>query len=100
MTKPTTPAIRKRSKLPPSVNLCARSYTLARSRLNLALTKHLVEDFDVHGAEMIATLRRDKPVDYVKLVNAILGDEAGGQAIDATYHTIERRIVRPGDIDC
>jgi hypothetical protein len=69
-----------------------------RAKLSLALTKHLVSDFDEHGAEVIAKMRKEKPVDYVKLVTAILQKEdAGEAALEPTYNVVERRIIRPGD---
>ena len=72
----------------------------ARARLSDAMTKHLVTDFAAHGGEVIAKLRQEKPVDYVKLVTAILQKEdTGGAALDTTYNVIERRIIRPPHTD-
>jgi hypothetical protein len=69
----------------------------ARTRLGQALTKHVVDDFTVHGAEVIAKMRNEKPLDYVKLVHTILEKEdAGAAAIDAGYNVIERRIIEAG----
>jgi hypothetical protein len=73
-----------------------RAVAAARLRLGDALTKHVVSDFSANGAEVVAKLRQEKPLDYVKLVQAILEKEdAGAAALDATYNVIERRIVQP-----
>lgn len=70
----------------------------ARTRLNRELTKHLIADFAAHGAEVIARMRKEKPVDYIKMVNAVLqkGDE-DTDAMAGAIRVIERRIVR--DVD-
>jgi len=72
----------------------------ARTRLGQALTKHVVDDFTVHGAEVIAKMRNEKPLDYVKLVHTILEKEdAGAAATDPGYTVIERQIVEAGPRD-
>ena len=72
----------------------------ARTRLGQALTKHVVDDFTVHGAEVIAKVRNEKPLDYVKLVHTILEKEdAGAAANDPGYTVIERQIVEAGPRD-
>ena len=74
-----------------------RAVAAARLRLGDALTKHVVDDFSVNGAEVVAKLRTEKPLDYVKLVQAILEKEdADAAAINAGYNVIERRIIDPG----
>ena len=71
-----------------------------RTKLSRALTKHLVSDFDAHGAEVIARMRADKPVEYLKLVTAILQEEDNNDASSGpTYHVIERQIVSAPDQD-
>jgi len=78
----------------------ARTAGAARTRLNKALTKHLVADFDAYGAEAIAKLRKEKPVDYLKLVTAILEKEDGGEAVlGPSYNIVERQIVPPPNRD-
>ncbi|WP_116090767.1 hypothetical protein [Sphingomonas crusticola] len=65
-----------------------------RTKLRGALTKHLVTDFDAHGAEVIARMRADKPVDYLKMITAMLQQEdPNDPASGPTYHVIERQIV-------
>lgn len=72
----------------------------ARMRLGQALTKYIVDDFIVHGAEVIAKMRNEKPLDYVKLVRTILEKEdAGAAAIDPGYTVIERQIVEAGPLN-
>jgi hypothetical protein len=73
-----------------------RAVAAARLRLGDALTKHVVSDFSANGAEVVAKLRQDKPLEYVKLVQAILEKEdAGAAALNATYNVIERHIIQP-----
>ena len=73
-----------------------RAVAAARLRLGDALTKHVVSDLAVNGAEVVAKLRKEKPLEYVKLVQAILEKEdAGAAALNATYNVIERRIIHP-----
>lgn len=77
-----------------------RATAAARLRLGDALTKHVVSDFAANGAEVVAKLRQEKPLDYVKLVQAILEKEnAGAAALGPTYNVIERRIVEAGHRD-
>jgi hypothetical protein len=65
-----------------------------RTKLRGALTKHLVTDFDAHGAEVIARMRADKPVDYLKMITAMLQQEdKNDPASGPTYNVIERQIV-------
>lgn len=69
----------------------------ARTRLGRALTKHVVDDFIGHGAEVIAKVRSEKPLDYVKLVQTILEKEdADAASTEPGYHIIEQRIIDPG----
>jgi len=68
----------------------------ARTRLGQAMTRHLVDDFAAHGAEVIAKLRTDKPADYLKMVSAVLEKEdAAAEAAAVAYNVVERRILRP-----
>jgi hypothetical protein len=68
----------------------------ARSRLSKALTKHLIADFDANGVEVIAKLRKDKPVDYLKMVTAILDKDDADEAATTPHHIIvERQIIPP-----
>jgi len=70
---------------------------LARQRLNSVLANHLIQDFAANGAEVVAKLRQDKPVEYMKMVSAILQQQAASEAAQAapTYNVVERRIVYP-----
>jgi hypothetical protein len=78
----------------------SRTARQARARLKTSITKHLITDFDEHGAEVIARMRKDKPVDYLKMVTAILeAEDASEAAASPNYNVIERRIVRPGIVD-
>ena len=75
-----------------------RRREIARERLDQALTEHLVADFAEHGAEVIARMRREKPVDYIKMVNSVLEKQvASDAALTPTIKVIERRIVREID---
>jgi len=68
----------------------------ARQRLNNVLANHLIQDFAANGAEVVAKLRKDKPVEYMKMVNALLEQQAASEAAQApTYNVVERRIVYP-----
>lgn len=81
----------ERKKAPPAT---------PRTRLNKALTKHLVADFEANGADVIAKIRTSKPIDYVKLVTTILDEEAEADAAFAPlYNIVERHIVRPDNQD-
>ena len=64
-------------------------------RLGHALSEHVVADFSAHGAEVVAKLRQDKPLDYLKLIQAMLEKENADAALRPTYNVIERRIVYP-----
>ena len=76
----------------------ARRRASARARLNQALTEHLISDFAEHGAEVIARMRKEKPIDYIKMVNAVLHkDEAAEAALSTSIKVIERRVIRPND---
>jgi len=78
------------------VQRTGRAVAAARLRLGDALTKHVVSDFAANGAEVVAKLRQEKPLEYVKLVQAVLEKEdAGAAAPKATYNVIERRIIHP-----
>ena len=68
----------------------------ARQRLNNVLANHLIQDFAANGAEVVARLRKDKPVEYLKMVTALLQQQAASEAAQAPeYNVIERRIVYP-----
>jgi len=68
----------------------------ARQRLNSVLANHLIQDFAANGAEVVARLRKDKPVEYLKMVTTILQQQAASEAAQAPeYNVIERRIVYP-----
>ena len=68
----------------------------ARQRLNKVLANHLIQDFAANGAEVIAKLRKDKPVEYMKMVSAILQEQTASEAAQAPqYNVVERRIVYP-----
>src|SRR6187402_2547973 len=41
-------------------------------RLGRALGEHMSDDFAAFGADLIAKLREDKPVEYMKLMTSIL----------------------------
>jgi len=68
-------------------------------RLGRALGEHMSEDFDAFGAEVIAKLRTEKPVEYMKLMTSILSGAAKEVAAAPQVKVIERRIIRPGDSD-
>ncbi len=54
----------------------------ARGRLNQALIERVQADFDAGGAEVVAWLRKDRPLEYLKLVRlALTADEAGGRTV-------------------
>jgi hypothetical protein len=71
-----------------------------RAKLSRALTRHLVDDFADHGADVIAKLRIDKPADYLKMVSAVLEREDAAEAAAAVaYNVVERRVLRPVKTD-
>jgi hypothetical protein len=55
----------------------------ARSKLGEEFLQALLKDFNEHGAEVIATVREDKPDQYLKVVASILPKE-----IEASEETI------------
>jgi hypothetical protein len=72
----------------------------ARVRLNRALAKHLIADFEANGSEVVAKIRASKPLDYVKLVSSVLSEESIDDAKFAPlYNVVERHIVRPENSD-
>ena len=68
-----------------------------RTRLNNAIANQFIADFTANGGEVIAKLRRDKPLEYIKMMTAILQQaEAASEAAQTpTYNVIERRVIRP-----
>lgn len=68
-----------------------------RLRLNSVLSKHLIADFTDNGSEVIAKLRKEKPVEYMKMVSAVLNADGSEPADAPTYTIVERRIIRPDD---
>ena len=68
-----------------------------RTRLSNALANQFIADFSANGDEVIAKLRRDKPLEYIKMMTAILQQaEAAAEAAQTpTYNVIERRVIRP-----
>ena len=71
-----------------------------QERLGRALAEHMTDDFEAHGAHLLASLRDEKPVEYLKLMQSILTGPARTGATGAKQiNVIERRIIRPGDID-
>jgi 2-keto-4-pentenoate hydratase len=70
--------------------------SVARARLNNVLANHLIADFAANGGEVVARLRKDKPVEYLKMVTAILQQQAASETAQAPeYNVVERRIVYP-----
>jgi len=68
----------------------------ARARLNSVLANQFITDFAEHGGDVVAKLRQEKPVEYMKLMSAVLqqiGAEEPAQT--PTYNVIERRVIRP-----
>jgi len=64
------------------------------------LSQHLIADFAANGEEVVAKLRQEKPVEYMKMVNAILNQAGTPEAAKSTgYTVIERHIVRPDSPD-
>ncbi len=77
-----------------------RSASEPQERLGRALAEHMTDDFEVHGAQLISSLRDEKPVEYLKLMQSILTGSSGKGAAGAKQiNVVERRIIRPGDID-
>jgi hypothetical protein len=71
-----------------------------REKLGRALSDHVVADFLDCGAEAVAKLRQQKPLDYLKLVQQILAKEdADEQASKPGYLRVERIIIRPENPD-
>lgn len=71
-----------------------------RTRLNRALAKHLIADFEANGSEVVAKIRTSKPLDYVKLVSSVLNEESIDDArFGPLYNVVERHIVRPENPD-
>ena len=72
----------------------------ARDRLNNVLANQFIADFSAHGGEIVAKLRKEKPVDYMKMMSAVLQQiGADGPAQTPTYNVIERRVIRPENSD-
>jgi len=68
----------------------------ARARLNSVLANQLISDFAEHGGEVVAKLRQEKPVEYMKLMSAVLQQIGADEpAQTPTYNVIERRVIRP-----
>jgi phytoene dehydrogenase-like protein len=77
-----------------------RTQAQIRAKLSKALTKHLVDDFAEHGADVVAKLRVDKPNEYLKMVSAVLEREDAAEAAAAVaYNVVERRVLRPVNQD-
>ncbi len=54
----------------------------ARARLNQKLIESVQADFDAGGAEVVAWLRKDRPLEYLKLVRlALTTDDADGRSV-------------------
>jgi hypothetical protein len=53
----------------------------ARDKLGSAFVHALAQDFDVHGAKVIAKVRRDRPHDYLKIVASTIPKDAGDEAL-------------------
>jgi hypothetical protein len=72
----------------------------SETRLRDAFLAALVADYEMHGAEAIAALRTEKPVDYMKLVASLLpkpGATAAEEGADGEVPiAIEVRFVSPG----
>jgi hypothetical protein len=69
-------------------------------RLNEALVRHLLSDFDANGADVIGKIRASKPLDYLKMITALLKEEASvDAALTPLYSIIERQIVAPDHSD-
>lgn len=75
-----------------------RAMPKPRERLGRALAEHMTEDFEAHGADLLSTLRGERPVEYLKLMQSILIGADGKDATGAKQiKVIERRIITPGD---
>jgi hypothetical protein len=68
-----------------------------RTRLSNAVANQFIADFSANGGEVIAKLRHEKPLEYIKMMTAILeqAQAATEAAPTPTYTVIERRVVRP-----
>lgn len=70
-----------------------------QERLARALGEHMSDDFDAFGAEMIAKLRTEKPIEYMKLMTSILSGAVSEAAAKSKITVIERHIVDPQNPD-
>jgi hypothetical protein len=58
-----------------------------RNTLKVRFINTLLEDFDKHGAEVLAKLRLENPVQYVNAVIAVLPKDVNiKQEVDVTHH--------------
>jgi len=65
----------------------------SRNRLGAAFVEALLGDFELHGRSVIASLRDDKPEQYLRIVASILPKEIelGEEAIDTIASVIHAR---------
>ena len=54
---------------------------MARARLNQLLTERLVHDFEANGADVVAWLRGDRPLEYLRMVRLALPSGAASPPI-------------------
>lgn len=69
----------------------------ARSKLGEAFVDSLLKDFNDHGVIAIATVREERPQDYLKVIASILPKEVTGEDGEpiAMIHRIELVAVQP-----
>ena len=53
----------------------------ARDKLGTAVVQAFAQDFHVHGAKVIAKVRRDRPHDYLKIVASMIPKDAGDEEL-------------------
>ena len=65
----------------------------SRNRLGVAFVEAMLGDFEQHGRTVIASLRDDKPEQYLRIVASILPKEIelGEDAIDTIASVIHAR---------
>lgn len=64
----------------------ARAVEVARLRLTQVLIRTLIYDFGLHGHDVVARLRRERPADYFRLVMIAL--QAAFDEVDASAASI------------
>lgn len=72
----------------------SRSY---RARLGQAYVRELQKDFEQGGQDVLAKLREQAPLEYLKMVSALLPEEMGRAEEKPKTSRLRRTVVRHRD---